>query len=111
MPFMQVVMASRAEAQLQQLPTWAVVEFEVLKPGQDNLGSVAAEAVSNELAKSGKYDIIPQETIKRTMEQLTLQAPVKEKVSLLRLASEVRAGTIVHGQVVNWRVRNEAGGK
>lgn len=111
MPFYTVVMASRAEAQLQTLPTWAVVDFEVLRPGGDNLGSVAAEAVANELAKSGKYDIVPQETIKRTMEQLTLQPPVKEKVSLLRLAGEVRASTIVRGEVNNWRVRNEAGGK
>ena len=112
LPSLQFVIASRAEAQLQTLPTWAVVEFEVRNPkGQTGLGKIAAEAVANELARSGKYDVVPQETMQRTMEALTLQAPVTQMTSLLRLASEVRATTIVRGEVVNWRVVNEAGGK
>lgn len=111
MPFFQVIMASRAEAQLQTLPTWAVVDFEVRRTGGNDLGKVAADAVANELAKSGKYDVVPQESMKRFMEQLTLQPPVKDRTSLLRLASEARATTIVRGEVVNWRVRSEAGGK
>jgi hypothetical protein len=110
MPFCSLVMVSRAEAQLQTLPTWAVVEFEVLN-GPKELGSVAAESVANELARTGKYDVVPQETMKRTMESLALQAPVNDMTSLLRLAAEVRATTIVRGQVVNSRVRSEGGGK
>jgi hypothetical protein len=105
-------MASRAEAQLQTLPTWAVVEFEVRNPnGRTDLGGMAAEAVAAELAKTGKYDVVPRETVKRTVESLTLQEPVTDKISLLRLANEVRATTLVRGEVVNWRIRRDAGGK
>ena len=112
LPSLQFVVASRAEAQLQTLPTWAVVEFEVRNPkGQTGLGKTAAEAVANELARTGKYDVVPQETMQRTLESLQLQSPVTQMTSLLRLASEVRATTIVRGEVVNWRVVNESGGK
>jgi len=112
LPSLQFVVASRAEAQLQTLPTWAVVEFEVRNPkGQTGLGKTAADAVANELARTGKYDVVPQETMQRTLEALQLQAPVTQMTSLLRLATEVRATTIVRGEVVNWRVVNEAGGK
>lgn len=112
LPSLQFVVASRAEAQLQTLPTWAVVEFEVRNPkGQTGLGKTAAEAVANELARTGKYDVVPQETMQRTLEALQLQSPVTQMTSLLRLATEVRATTIVRGEVVNWRVVNESGGK
>lgn len=111
LPFLQLGMASRAEAQLQTLPTWAVVEFEVRTKAREGLGKTAAEEVAKELARTGKYDIVPQDTIQRTLESLTMQSPVTDKTSLLRLASEVRATTIVRGEVVNWQIRNEAGGK
>lgn len=112
LPFLQFVSASRVEAQLQTLPTWAVVEFVNRHPkGMGNLGAVAAEAVGNELARSGKIDIVPMATITRTLESLQLQAPVTDKTSLLRLAAEVRASTIVQGEVLNWQVRTESGGK
>jgi len=112
LPSFQLVLSRQAQAQLQTLPTWAVVDFEVKNPkGQDNLGKVAAEAVATELAKTGKYDVVPAETVRRNVEQLMLPSPVVDKTSLLRLAGEIRASTIVKGQVVNWEIRNEGGGR
>lgn len=112
LPFLQFVISPRAQAQLQTLPTWAVVDFEVMNAkGQPDIGKVAAEAVATELAKSGKYDVVPADTVRRNVEQLLLPTPVVDKTSLLRLAAEIRASTIVRGQVNNWEIRNEGGGR
>ncbi len=99
----------KAYAQLQSLPSWAVVEFVNKKGG--NYGTVAAESVASELAKTGKYDVVPQETIKRSLETLSLQSPVTDKTSILRLAQDLRVQSIVQGEVVDFRVENVGGGK
>ncbi len=109
LPSLSLMFVAKAHAQLQSLPTWAVVEFVNKKGG--NYGVVAAEAVASEFAKTGKYDVVPQETIKRSMETLSLQSPVTDTTSILRLAQDLRASTIVRGEVVDYMIRNVGGGK
>jgi hypothetical protein len=109
LPSLSLMFVGNAYAQLQSLPTWAVVEFVNKKGG--NYGVIAAEAVASEFAKTGKYDVVPQETIKRSLETLSLQSPVVDTTSILRLAQDLRAQSIVRGEVVDFQVRNVGGGK
>jgi hypothetical protein len=109
LPSLSLMFVGNAYAQLQSLPTWAVVEFVNKKGG--NYGAVAAEAVASEFAKTGKYDVVPQETIKRSMETLSLQSPVTDTTSILRLAQDLRAQSVVRGEVVDFQVKNVTGGK
>ncbi|MCL4285284.1 MAG: hypothetical protein KJZ62_09280 [Fimbriimonadaceae bacterium] len=112
MPFVTLGLVNRAEAQIQGAPTWAVIEFVDKSPeGRAGIGALAAEAVQSELAKLQRYDMLPQETVSRTISSLGLQNPPTDQVSLLRLAGELRATTLVTGEVVNWRVESVGGGK
>lgn len=110
-PFVSFITATRTEAQFQTLPTWAVVDFVNKGKGGDEIGRQASAAVSNEFAKLGKYDMVPQETIDRAVETLGLNKPITQEQALLRLAGEVRASTVVSGEVVNWRIVSDSGGK
>lgn len=109
LPSLSLMSVGKAYAQLQSLPTWAVVDFVDNKGG--NYGTVAAEAVASELAKTGRYDVVPQETVKRSMETLSLQSPVTDTTSILRLAQDLRAQSVVRGNVTDYRVDNVSGGK
>jgi hypothetical protein len=110
-PSLSLSLIGRAEAQLQQLPQWAVTDFVVRGAPNSAFGAVAAEAVASELAKTQRYEVQPQESVKRALETLTLQTPVRDITSLTRLAQELRVGTIVTGEVAEWKVRNVNGGK
>lgn len=111
LPSFTLLFATRAQAQIQTLPGWAVVEFSARKPEFRKYGSAAAEAVGNELAKTGRYDVQPQETVSRAVSSLGLQSPVTDDVSLLRLGQELRVSTLVTGEIVNARVQKVSGGK
>lgn len=112
MPFLTLLMANRSFAQVTQRPRWAVVDFvDSSKKGGDNLGAVAAEAVNAELVKIGKYDVEPQETVARKATELGLQQPVTDKTSLMRLAQDLRVGTLVAGEVKAWDIKNVDMGK
>jgi len=114
LPSLSLMLLGKAQAQLTTQPTWAVLPFVVNPkgaPGMANLGNVAAEAVASELSRTNSYDVVPQEQIKRAAENLGLQLPITDKTSLLRLAQEVRATTIVTGEVVGERVLSNAGGR
>jgi len=101
----------RAEAQLQTLPSWAVTDFVDQKNRNSKFGQIAAEAVSSELAKTQVYDVQPQESVARALDTLTLQKPVTDVTSLMRLAQELRVTTIVRGEVIDYAVRRVSGGK
>ncbi|MCW5943592.1 MAG: hypothetical protein KIS66_15275 [Fimbriimonadaceae bacterium] len=112
MPFLTLLTANRAFAQTTQRPRWAVVDFvDSSKKGGDNLGAVASEAVNAELVKIGKYDVEPQETVARKAAELGLQQPVTDKTSLMRLAQDLRVGTLVAGEVKAWDIKNVDLGK
>ena len=112
LPYLTFIVAGRAEAQLTQLPSWAVLEFEnKSSKGGASFGKTAAEAIQNELGKSGRVDPIPAETLQRAMADLGQVPPLSRKVDQLRLATEVRASSVVTGTIVEWRVNTTGGGK
>jgi len=113
LPSLTLILTSRAEAQLTTQPTWAVLPFSVSPKAASvaNLGNTAAEAVASELSKTNQYDVVPQEQIKRAAENLGLTLPLTDKTSILRLAQEVRASTIVTGDVVSYQILSNGGGK
>ncbi len=101
-----------AQAQIETRPTWAVTEFEnVSKKGPENLGKIAAQAISDELGKTNQYDVLPVETVVRVMADLGLQAPVKNAPDLNRLGMNLQANTVVSGQIVKWRIIPSGAGK
>jgi len=114
MPFLTLASIGRAMAQIQTNPTWAVVDFVNRTPGGkggDKIGAMAADAVSDELSKSNKYDIAARESVARAIDQLNLVRPVTDSTSLLRLATELQATALVTGEVVNYQVRPNGNGK
>ena len=100
--------ATKASAQISQRPPWAVVDFVSKAPGASapTLGRVAAEAVANEFGKTDKYDVIAEETVRRTVDLLKLIQPITSKVALLRLGQELHATSLVTGEVLNYRIVN-----
>jgi len=93
------------------LPSWAVVEFKNLKSPGTNFGKVAASAVSGELLKTGQYEVISTETIDRAIKSLGIASPPDGLVNLFRVAEEVRASTVVTGEIANYGVANTGAGK
>ncbi|MCX7800415.1 MAG: hypothetical protein N2109_08755 [Fimbriimonadales bacterium] len=111
-PALSAITAQRAEAQIQTNPTWAVLEFNNASgKGPENLGATAAEAFRSELGKTGRYEIIPAETVNRALITLNLQPPVTQRISLIRLGQEIGASNLVTGDILNWRVVNDGKGK
>lgn len=112
-PMFSLMLLGKADAQVATQPTWAVLPY-VVGPkatGIANLGSMQAEAVASELSKTTQYDIAPQEQIKRAADKLGLQLPVTDQTSLLRLGQELRASTLVVGEVVSYQIMDTGGGK
>lgn len=105
LPFLTLATVRPAAAQLETMPVWAVVEFSDLsKKPVEGIGQMAAEAISAELAKSNRYDVLPTDTVNRTAADLGLQMPVRRPDELIRLGQNLRAQTIVSGEIVNTRI-------
>lgn len=111
LPSITLALLSRAEAQVAVLPQWAVVEFRNLKSPGTAFGKTAAQAVSSELAKTGQYDVTPEDTVNRAIGTLGITSPPEGTVNLLRLAQEVRASTVIGGQIVDYRLFSGPSGK
>ncbi|MER3496101.1 MAG: hypothetical protein C4320_04430, partial [Armatimonadota bacterium] len=103
--------ARRADAQLQQNPVWAVADFRDLKAPGSTYGQAAGEAVSARLGRTGRYDILPRETVQRAVDGLGLVQPLTNTNNILRVGAELRANTIVGGDIVDYRVLSSAQGK
>lgn len=112
-PYVTLITATRAVAQVITNPSWAVLDFVNTsdRGGPSNLGSLAADAVRTELEKTKKYDPVPRETIDRFLASLDLQQPVTQKISLLRLGQQANAASVVTGEIRNWRIVKDAQGK
>ena len=112
LPTVTLTMAGRAEAQVTQLPSWAITEFKDLKgAASTKYGQAAADAVASELAKTNQYDVVPQESVKRSIETLGLSSPPEGLVNLSRIGQDVRATTVVAGEVIDYKVKSVGGGK
>lgn len=107
-PYVAVLATPRAEAQLQDLPQWAVLDM-VDKTGKApaSLAATAGEALRNELGKTGKYETFPAEQISRACTTLNLVTPVTQPISLLRLGAELKATTIVTSELHLFRFVTE----
>src|SRR5260221_130219 len=111
LPFVSLAVISRAVAQVQVLPTVAVVEFKDLRtPGSHN-GALAQEAVQSELAKTNQYAVSASDTVIRAEQTLGLSSPPQSVTNLLRVGQEMRVGSIMSGDIVGVRIDNSGGGK
>jgi hypothetical protein len=118
LPFLTLVAATRAEAQLRDIPRWAVVDFVNKTQNGNNYGALAAQKVADELSlyaqrlpSREQFVVAPTEEVRRAVETLGLQQPVTDRTSLLRLAQELNVRRIVTGEVVGYGVRDVSGGK
>ncbi|MDR3692155.1 MAG: hypothetical protein P4L46_22430, partial [Fimbriimonas sp.] len=111
LPSITLALFTRAEAQVAVLPLWAVTEFKNLKSPGTNFGKTASTAVASELGKIGTFDVIPDESIKRAADNLGITLPADGIVNLMRLGQEVKASTIVSGEIVNYVVHSVGGGR
>lgn len=113
LPTLTLALARTASAQLTQQATWAVLPFTVAPAaaGIPNLGTTAADAVAAELARTNNYDIVPMETITRAAQTLGTPLPATDPTSISRLSQEVRATTVVVGNVISYRIDPVGGGK
>lgn len=111
LPSITLALYKRADAQVAVLPLWAVTEFKNLKSPGTGFGKTASTAVSSELGKIGTMDVIPDESLKRSAENLGISMPPDGVINLMRLGQEVKASTIISGEIVNYQVRAVGGGK
>ena len=111
LPSITLALFARASAQIATLPSWAVTEFVNKKSAGTAFGKNAADAVANELAKTQHYDVVPADTVKRATETLGIATPPDGLTNLLRLGEEVRATSVVSGEIVDYRVQSAGGGK
>ncbi|RZL70658.1 MAG: hypothetical protein EOP29_22965 [Rhodococcus sp. (in: high G+C Gram-positive bacteria)] len=111
LPTLTFALITRASAQVATLPVWAVVEFANRKSAGTPFGKNAAAAVITELAKTGRYELVPQENIQRAIEAIGVETPPKGQTNLLRLGQEVRANTLVQGEIVDYTVKTVNGNK
>ncbi|RYG43340.1 hypothetical protein EON79_17165, partial [bacterium] len=115
LPSVTLGLTRRAEAQLQQNPTVAVVQFRDVKNPGSTYGQQAAKSLSGFFGQTQAYDVVPQETIQTQVETLGLSQPLQNLTNVLRVGQELRltrAGdTIVSGEVIDYRVRSSAQGK
>lgn len=101
----------RAEAQVERLPVWAVVEFENKGPQNAEVGKAAAAAVAQEFAKRQTVDVLPLDTAARTVDDLGLRIPITRASDLSRLGQALEASTIISGEVVNFRIESSGSDK
>jgi len=111
-PYVTIIMTTRAQAQVQELPQWAVLGM-VDKTGKApaTIGTVAADALRGELEKTGKYETILPESINRAYAGLNLVPPVSQKISLLRLGAELKATSIVTSDLLKYQFIKDGTGR
>jgi hypothetical protein len=114
LPSITLGLAVRANAQLSTRKLWAVMPFVDRKGG--HFGQAAAEALTTALSTrqdefKPPIEVAPPDTVTRALSTLSLTAPVTDKTSILRVGQELRASTLITGEVVNYRVRSVSGGK
>ncbi|HXH60281.1 MAG TPA: hypothetical protein VNI20_02880, partial [Fimbriimonadaceae bacterium] len=107
-------MATSASAQIQQdFPAVAVVDFQVnpLKVSNADLGKQAAAAIRRAIAQGGTLDVVPIETINRTLDEMGYQQAPTERAALIRLGQNLNVASIISGTVVDARIDDVGGGK
>ncbi len=96
---------SKANAQLEELPVWAVTEFQDISGnGDSTIGRRAAEAFVAETAKLGTVDVLPLDTTMRAVRELGYDPQQLSNTGLVRLGQNLLATTVVTGEIYNYRV-------
>lgn len=105
--------AKPASAQAQDFPAVAIVDFEVntSKVGSPELGKQAAAAVRAEFARLGTADIVPIETVNRTIGEMGWEKAPGDRAGLIRLGQNLNVNTIITGNVIEARVDQVGGGR
>jgi hypothetical protein len=100
-----------AYAQVERVPVWAVIDFENKGPKSEEVGRMAATAVASEFGKRATVEVLPVDTSMRAMETLGYRVPLSSASQLSRLGLDLEAGTVVTGEVLNFRVVSVGGDK
>lgn len=110
-PIFTFISWTRADAQIESQAQWTVIQFANKGKGGDAYGRMAADAVFGEFSKLGKYSLTPQDSVDRQMAELGFQPPLTRVEDQLRLASNLGANTVVAGEIKDWRIVDDNGGK
>lgn len=96
-----LVPAVHAQGSISQV---AVIDFKngSKMPGQ-MFGRMATDAVVLELIRSGKFGVIPSDSLDATMKQLGYDANMNES-AMVRLGQETEATSVVSGEVLSIKV-------
>lgn len=85
-------------------PTWAVADLRDLKDSKSSYGRFAADAVAAELSRSADFEVIEGDRVNRSAKDLGLPQPLEGLIDLERVGQDLRASTIVSGEVVDYQV-------
>jgi len=110
-PIFTFISWTRADAQIESQAQWTVIQFANKGKGGDAYGRMAADAVYGEFSKLGKYSLTPQDSVDRQMAELGFQPPLNRVEDQLRLATNLGASTVVSGEIKDWRIVDDNGGK
>jgi len=95
----QFGLARTAEAQVAELPSWAVVEFtNKSEYGGTATAAASTDAISRELSKSGRYNILPKNQVDAQMKEDGMMPPL-ERLGYLKLGQSLNVDAIVSGTV------------
>src|ERR1022692_2569243 len=122
LPYLSLGLVARAAAdpsrgaatQLTSNRLWAVMPFVDDHGGK--LGGAAADRFSEELTKrQGEFrppvEVASSENVKSTLDRLGLVPPVVDETSFLRVGQELRAESLIRGEVLNTRIQGVPNGK
>jgi hypothetical protein len=89
-------------------PRWAVVGHKDLKGDDRKFGRAAAIALTAESVETKAYDVVPVGITISSFEKLGLSLPLPD---LVKVGQDIRAETIVGGEVIDYRVDTKKGRK
>ncbi len=95
---------SSVQAQVAGITQVAVIDFRNASsmPGQ-MFGRMATDAVVLELIRSGKFGVIPSDTLEATMKQLGYDANMNQS-AMVRLGQEAEATSVVSGELLSVKI-------
>jgi hypothetical protein len=104
LPYLTVLGARPASAQIASPPTVVVLDFtNRTGVGGPLLGRSAASALILEMTGAERWDVVRESAVQDAINRLSLHRPY-DKVDLARLAGAVQASAVVTGEVIGARV-------
>jgi hypothetical protein len=105
--------AGKAAAQAQDFPAVAIIDFSVNSSRVDvpELGAMSAAAVRTEFGRLGSADVVPNETINRTIMEMGWQTPPTDRAGMIRLGQNLNVDTMITGEVRDARIYTSGSGR